>query len=80
MNFLKYKKLLERNNIILFDHEYRISYYEITNMGNMIYDIHDQMKGGGNIYNKLKSLNIDTLNTIVKLGISSNPQYIMNYI
>jgi len=82
MNFLKYKKLLERNNIILFDHEYRISYFEITNTNNIMNTNmnSNNMAGGGDIYNKLKNINIDTLNTIVKLSISSNPLYITQYI
>ena len=78
MKFLKYKKLLEKNNIILFDHEYRISYFEVTNMINIM-NI-DNMVGGGDVYNMVKNINIEMLDTIVKLSLSSNPQYIMNYI
>ena len=76
MKFLKYKKLLDKKNIILFDHEYRISYYEIININ----EYNNNMTGGGNIYNKLKNIDNDTLKSIVKLSISSNPKYIINYI
>lgn len=70
MKFNQYKKLLERNNIQLFDHDYRISYFELTNI------IDNNMRGGGSLYKKLKDMDHINLINLVKISISSNSQYI----
>lgn len=75
MDFIEYKTLLNNNNIYLFDHEYRISYNKILNNNyinnkfiNNFYK--NQMGGGQTSY----------LNNIVKISLSSNPQYLYNII
>jgi hypothetical protein len=71
MKFIQYKKILEKNNINLFDHEYRISYFEMQNNHS-----NNIMKGGGSLYEKLKNMNNNDLLNLVKISISSNPQYL----
>jgi hypothetical protein len=69
MNYKDYIKYLKLNNIILFDHDYRISFYNIKNYMN----INKQMTGGGKlIFNK------EELEMIVNIALSSNPQYLLN--
>lgn len=78
MDFLKYKKLLESKNIILFDHELRISHFEINSL-----NTHKEQIGGGkrkSILHRLKKLNDDNLLNIVKLSLSSNSQMLINLI
>ena len=77
MNFLKYKNFLESKNIILFDHEYRISYFNINNFN--IKKINNNMTGGGmnTLYSKLKQLDDNSLLHYVKMSISSNPQHLI---
>ena len=77
MNFLKYKKFLESKNIILFDHEYRISYFNINNFN--IKKINNNMIGGGQnkMYSKLNCLDDNSLLHYVKMSISSNPQHLI---
>lgn len=68
MNYLKYKKLIESKGIELFDHEYRISYHNITNMRR----IYTEQTGGGSksLYKTLKSKDSNNLLNIVKMSIS----------
>jgi hypothetical protein len=66
MNFLKYKKLIESKGIELFDHEYRISYHNITNMRR----ISAEQTGGGSLYKTLKNKDSNNLLNIVKMSIS----------
>lgn len=77
MKFIKFKNFLESKNIILFDHEYRISYYEITNY---IKNNNRNIQKGGDIKlknnNYLSTLTNEDLYAMVKISISSNPQYI----
>jgi hypothetical protein len=82
MDFLKYKKLLESKNIILFDHELRISHFEINSLNTIIKGYKEQIGGGkrNSILDKLKKLNDDNLLNIVKLSLSSNSQMIINFI
>ena len=67
MNFLKYKKLIESKGIELFDHEYRISYHNITNMRRIL---PGEQTGGGSLYKTLKSKDSNNLLNIVKMSIS----------
>jgi hypothetical protein len=75
MKFIEFKNFLESKNIILFDHEYRISYYEITN-----YIKNNNIQKGGDAKSKhnnyLATLSKDDLHVMVKISISSNPQYL----
>ena len=76
MDLLKYKKLLKKNNIQLFDYELRISHYKITN-------INTEQIGGGkrkSLIHRLKKLDNNNILNIVKLSLSSNPQMILNFI
>ena len=74
MNYSKFKKILESKDIVLFDHEYRISYYEITNY---LKNKSNEMNGGGK--NKISAIPRDKLLIMVKISISSNPLYLYNY-
>ena len=71
MNYKEYLKHLKSNNIILFDHDYRISFNNINNYMNF----NKEMTGGAN--NKLL-FNKDELEMIVNIALSSNPQYLLN--
>jgi hypothetical protein len=73
MNYSKFKKILESKDIVLFDHEYRISYYEITNY---LKNKSKEMQGGGK--NKISDIPRDKLLMMVKISISSNPLYLYN--
>jgi len=35
MNFIDFKKILKKNNIKLFDHEYRILYHRVNKLNNI---------------------------------------------
>lgn len=73
MKYLDYINYLKSNNIILFDHDYRISYnnikyyYKSNNLSQM---------GGGEKPAKITKLNSENLNMIVNLSLSSNPHYL----
>jgi hypothetical protein len=73
MKYIEYLNYLKNNNIILFDHEYRISYNNINNYYNI-----NKMTGGGKSNNKLFILNKDELIQIVNIALSQNPQYLIN--
>lgn len=62
MDILKYKKLLKKNNIQLFDHELRISHYKINNT--------EQIGGGSiSLIHRLKKLDRANLVNIVTLSL-----------
>lgn len=67
MNYNEYLKLLERNNIKLFDHDKRISYHNIKN-----YSLNNNQKGGGDLkyYKNFKD--------IINISLSSNPQLLLS--
>ena len=77
MEYKDYIKYLKSNNIILFDHDYRISYnnikiyYNINNLNNK-----NNLIGGGNNNDHHNNNNI---HTIINIALSSNPQYLLNY-
>ena len=73
MKYIEYLNYLKKNNIVLFDHDYRISYNNINNYYNI-----NKMTGGGKISNKLFILNKDELEQIVNIALSQNPQYLIN--
>ncbi len=76
MEYLEYLNYLKSNNIILFDHDYRISFNNINNYYNNNY-----MSGGGyNKKNKLLKLNKNELEKIINVALSQNPHYLINII
>jgi hypothetical protein len=87
MKYKDYIKYLKSKNIILFDHDYRISYnnikiyYNINNLNN-----NHNLIGGGNTNHQNNNNNNDIhydihydIHTIINLALSSNPQYLLNY-
>jgi hypothetical protein len=82
MKYLDFVNHLKLNNIILFDHDYRISYNNINiyynnylnnnYLNNNYLNNYNQSGGGKSSYND------DNLNLIVNLSLSSNPQYLLN--
>lgn len=74
MDYNKYIKYLKTNNIFLFDHDYRISFFNI----NKYMNLNTPMTGGAiKSHNKLLFDN-DELNRIVNIALSSNPHYLLN--
>ena len=73
MKYIEYLNYLKNNNIILFDHDYRISYNNIINYYNI-----NKMTGGGINNNKLFRLNKSELEQIVNIALSQNPHYLIN--
>ena len=72
MKYLDYINYLKSNDIILFDHDYRISYNNIK----YYYKTNNLSQTGGGKTTKLTRLSKDDLNLLVNLSISSNPQYL----
>jgi hypothetical protein len=74
MKYTDYIKYLKSQDIILFDHDYRISFNNINNYyrDNLL---QNNMNGGGNNI-KLKNINKDKLIDIINVSISSNPEYL----
>lgn len=69
MLYSEYIKILKDNNIKLFDHEKRISFYNIN-----YFKFNNEQKGGGYlIENK-------NLKNIIDISLSSNPQNLLNLI
>jgi hypothetical protein len=76
MEYKDYIKYLKSNNIILFDHDYRISYNNIKIYYNINNIINNNLTGGGKNNNNNDN---NDIHTIIKLSLSSNPQYLLNY-
>jgi hypothetical protein len=85
MKYIDFVNHLKSNNIILFDHDYRISYNNINiyynnylnnnylnnnYLNNNYLNNKNNQSGGGN--------NDTDLKLIVNLSLSSNPQYLLN--
>ena len=71
MNYSNYIKFLESRNIKLFDHDIRISYFELSNIL-----ITTNQRGGGTtseIENRLSKYNNTMLNIILNISISNTP-------
>jgi hypothetical protein len=70
LKYINYVNLLKSNNIILYDHDYRISYNNIKTYYNKT-----DMTGGGN-GNNMNELfnNMDKLIDVLNLSLSVNPQ------
>ncbi len=73
MKYINYLNYLKENNIILFDHDYRISYNNIKNY----YNINNNFSGGGTGH-KLLSLSKNELEQVINISLSQNPQYLMS--
>ena len=69
MDYTNYINYLKSKNIILFDHDYRLSYYNIN------YYKDSNMTGGG--INKLFNYTNNELLQIINISISSNPRYLL---
>ena len=72
MKYIDYINHLKSNNIILFDHDYRISYNNIKTYYNLKYQI-----GGGDKNIKIANLDIDNLKMIINIALSSNPKSLL---
>ncbi len=70
MKYIDFVNHLKSNNIILFDHDYRISYNNINIYYNKYLNQNNNNQSGG--------AKNDDLNLIVNLSLSSNPQYLLN--
>ncbi len=68
-NYINYVNFLKSNNIILYDHDYRISYNNIKTY----YNKTDMTGGGDNMKNELFN-NIENLLNIINLSLSDYPQ------
>ena len=74
MKYKHYIKYLKSNNIILFDHDYRISLNNVNNYLN-----NTSQTGGGKINkNNLLIFNKEELQMIINISLSSNPHYLLN--
>ncbi len=73
MNYNEYVNYLKSNKIFLFDHDYRISYHNISEY------LMKDMVGGGKNNNILSKYNIKQLTEIINIAISPNPNYLLNY-
>ena len=69
MDYIKYINHLKKNNIFLFDHEYRISFFNI----NKYMNLNKPMTGGGKLL-----FSKDELERMVNIALSSNPHYLLN--
>jgi hypothetical protein len=72
LKYTTYVNLLKSNNIILYDHDYRISYNNIKTY----YNKTDMKGGGNNSNNNMNELfnNMDNLIDVINLSLSVNPQ------
>lgn len=69
MEYKEFLELIHKNNIKLFDHDKRISYYNIKK-----YKINNDQKGGGSIkYN-------NNFKNIIDISLSSNPHLLLSII
>jgi hypothetical protein len=76
MKYIEYLNHLKQNNIILFDHDYRISFNYIKNY----YNINNLVGGGiNNNNNKLFRLNKNELEQIINISLSQNPHYLIHF-
>jgi len=76
ISYIDYVNYLKKNNIVMFDHDYRISYNKLNNEKFVNKYINNQI--GGDI--SQKNISQENLRNIVNLSISSNPQYLFLYL
>ena len=70
MKYIDYVNYLKSKNIIMYDHDYRISYYNINKYYNN--DLLSEMVGGGN---KKKFINNnENLEEIISISLSIRPE------
>jgi hypothetical protein len=67
MKYIDYIKYLKSKNIIMYDHDYRISYYNIKKYYNN--DIRSEMRGGGDFF-----LDDANLTDILSISLSVRPE------
>ena len=72
ISYIDYVNYLKKNNIVMFDHDYRISYNKLNNEKFVNKYINNQTGGG--------TISQENLRNIVNLSISSNPQYLFLYL
>jgi hypothetical protein len=72
ISYIDYVNYLKKNNIVMFDHDYRISYNKLNNEKFVNKYINNQTGGG--------IISQENLRNIVNLSISSNPQYLFLYL
>jgi hypothetical protein len=70
MNYIEYVNYLKSKNIKMFDHDYRISYY---NINKYINEESNNMTGGGNKM-LIKNYNNDELINIINISLSVRPE------
>ena len=77
LDFVNFKKYLSKNNINLFDSQYRIAYYRYNNLGKML-----KLQIGGNIknFNLIKQLNNVLLNHFIDSLLNKNIERINHII
>lgn len=54
MDFVKFKKYLNKNNIYMFDSDYRIVHFRLNNIQNIF---NNTQTGGSNVIKKVKRIN-----------------------
>ena len=74
ISYIDYVNYLKKNNIVMFDHDYRISYSKLNNEKFVNKYINNQTGGSS------QNISRDRLRNIVNLSISSNPQYLFLYL
>ncbi len=67
MKYIDYIKYLKSKNIVMYDHDYRVSYYNIKKYYNN--DLRSEMRGGGNIF-----LDEENLTEILSISLSIRPE------
>jgi hypothetical protein len=66
MDYTKYVQYLKNKNIILFDHQYRLSYYKLNRLRNL-----NNQTGGGNYNNNYYLFKNKSNNDIINIINSS---------
>jgi hypothetical protein len=67
MKYIDYINYLKSKNIIMFDHDYKISYYNI----NKYYNKNEGQSGGGNL---ISSISDEKLSEILSISLSIRPE------
>jgi hypothetical protein len=67
MKYIDYVNYLKSKNIIMYDHDYRVSYYNINKYYNN--DLRMEMRGGGN-----SLFDDDKLTEILSISLSIRPE------
>jgi len=78
MKYSNFIKILNNKDIYLFDHEYRISYFNIVN--NLNSNLNSNNQVGGGKYNFLNNKSKDDLLLIINIANSSNPHNLFYFL